>query len=210
MGIFGNIFNGGQKPEVKEVQAAETGKVSLTKGQKVTLTKGQDSIIVKNGWTAQGKDYDLKALVKYKNGKTIYVGAANSDEVLSTPEGAVVHSGDAKNAGEVETLTIKWSADIERIAVSSYSAIENGSGSFRQYGVYAEIVNGPQSVKISAADASAQGNSYTLCFGEIEFSEDRSMSLSNLEMYSRPGSENRVGYEGSTIKMDIGPRGQSK
>lgn len=191
--------------------SAPSGGISLQKGQSVSLTKtASASIQAKNGWKAKGKDYDLKALVRYKNGRTVYVGAANSDEVLSTPEGAVRHSGDARKAGELETITITWHEDIASVALSSYSALENGTGSFREYGVYVDIVNGDQTVGIKANDASADGRSYTLCFGEVVFQPDRSFAVTNLESYSKPGSERRIAYKGDKVVMDAGPEGKHK
>ena len=187
-------------------------KVSLVKGQKVSLSKeGTAPIIIENGWTAKGKDYDLKALVRYRNGKHIYIGAANSDEFLSTPDGAVKHGGDVKNPGELENIKIQWHKDIASVAVSSYSAIENGTGSFRRYGVYVRIKNGAQIIEIPAKDTSANDRSYTLCFGEIIFGDKpNTFEVSALELYSRPNSENRIGYKGSTVVMDIGPIGRTK
>lgn len=191
--------------------SGSTGKINLTKGQRINLTKTQSgSIKVENGWTARGKDYDLKALVRYRDGRLVYVGAANKDESLSTPDGAVRHSGDARKAGELETITITWNPNIASIAVSSYSALENGQGSFRQYGVYVNITNGDQVVGINAADANADSTSYTLCFGEILFQPDGSFEVINLELYSRSGSERRVGYKGDKVAMDAGPEGKKK
>lgn len=192
---------------------AAPGTVDLVKGARLNLTKTETGapIVAKNGWAAPRKDYDLKALVRYRDGRTLYIGAANSDELLRSPEGAVIHGGDVKKgSGELETITITWHPDIASVALSSYSALENGPGSFKEYGVYVEIVNGPQVVRISAADASAHRNSYTLCFGEVLFESDGSLSVVNHEMYSKPSSENRVGYEGDKVVMDIGPRGQTK
>ena len=187
-------------------------KISLKKGEKLSLRKHSGApIIVENGWTAAGKDYDLKALVRYRDGRLIYVGAANRDEVLSTPEGAVRHGGDIKRPGELEHITISWHPDIASIAVSSYSALENGMGSFNQYGVFVRIKNGPQTVEIPAANTSANSRSYTLCFGEILFGKEKdALEVSALELYSRPDSEYRVGYKGDQVVMDIGPVGQKK
>ena len=192
--------------------AQKSEKISLKKGQKVSLTKKQDPspVIIECGWTAPKKDYDLKALVRYRDGRLIYVGAANADEVLSTPEGAVRHGGDVKLPGELEHIEIKWHPEIASVAVSSYSALENGYGSFREYGVFVRITNGRQVIEIPAADTSANGNSYTLCFGEILFGASNSMDVVALEMYSRAGSEHRIGYVGDQVKMDIGPKGKLK
>ncbi len=216
------LFNGKNKQDNQTAPVAQptsvastTGKLNLGKGQVLSLAKpgegGGDAVVVKNIWTARGKDYDLKALVLFRNGKSVYVGAANKDEVLSVANGAVVHSGDSTSADVPETLTIKWSPDIERIAVSSYSALENGTGSFRDYGVSVEIANGQQVVAIPAADANADGRSYTLCFGEIAFgTTEGAMKVTALELYSKRSSEKRVGYVGKTLTMDAGPKGQTK
>lgn len=184
--------------------------ISLHKGQRVRLDKNGD-IIVSNGWTADGKDYDLKGLVRYRDGRApIYVGAANLDEVLSIPEGAVRHGGDVTEPGARETMTVSWHPDVASVALSSYSALENGTGSFMEYGVFVEIANGPQVVGIAAADASAEGTSYTLCFGEVLFNDDGSLTVINHELYSAANSEHRVGYRGDQVVMDIGPVGQPK
>ena len=168
------------KPSAQIKVEQKSEKISLKKGQKISLTKKADDkpIIIENGWSAYGKDYDLKALVRYRDGRLIYIGAANDDEVLSTPEGAVAHGGDIKNAGELENIKIKWHPDIASVAVSSYSALENGTGSFREYGVFVRIINGKQIIEIPAEDTSRNGYSYTLCFGEIIFGNNQNLCAS--------------------------------
>lgn len=194
-----------------EIQDRNRGAVILTKGQKISLSKNNDPIIVENGWTVAGKDYDLKALVRYRDGKLIYVGAANEDEYLSTPDGAVRHRGDVTEPGELEHIYIKWHPNIASVAVSSYSAIENGQGSFYRYGVFVRIRNGKQTIEIPASDVSANDLSYTLCFGEILFGQEKdSLEVAALEMYSAPNSENRIGYRNGKVVMDIGPSGAQK
>ena len=194
-----------------DIKDRNRGAVVLTKGQKISLKKNENPIIVENGWTAAGKDYDLKALVRYRDGRLIYVGAANSDERISTPEGAVRHGGDVTAPGELEHIYIKWHPDIASVAVSSYSAIENGQGSFYRYGVYVRIRNGSQTIEIPASDVSANDLSYTLCFGEIIFGQaQNSLEVVALEMYSAPNSENRIGYRNGRVVMDIGPSGAKK
>ncbi|MBR2402007.1 MAG: TerD family protein [Lachnospiraceae bacterium] len=200
------------KKPMPTIETPPAEKISLKKGQKVSLSKNNGApIVIENGWTAKGKDYDLKALVRYRNGKLLYIGAANSDELLSTPDGAVRHGGDVKNPGDLEHIDITWHKDIASVAVSSYSAIENGTGSFHRYGVYVRIKNGTQIIEIPAENASADDRSYTLCFGEIIYGDSpNSFDVSALEMYSRPNSEHRIGYKGNKVVMDIGPKGCQK
>ncbi|MEE3422677.1 MAG: TerD domain-containing protein [Succinimonas sp.] len=194
-----------------EVKDRNREPVILKKGQKISLAKNNGLIVVENGWTAEDTDYDLKALVRYRDGRLIYVGAANEDECISTPEGAVKHSGDVTEPGELEHIYIKWHPDIASVAVSSYSAIENGTGSFHEYGVFVRIRNGRQIIEIPASDTSVDDLSYTLCFGEILFGKSEgSLDVAALEMYSAPGSENRIGYIDGRVVMDIGPEGTLK
>lgn len=206
--FYGGVEAAAEKPAPPPAPT----KVSLKKGQKMSLEKNVGApILVENGWTAQKADYDLKALVRYRNGKLVYVGAASKDEILQTPEGAVRHGGDIKRPGVLEHIQITWHPDIASVAVSSYSAIENGVGSFFEYGVFLSIKNGGQTIKIEAADTSINRYSYTLCFGEILFgSTPNTFEVSALEMYSKPHSERRIGYAGSKVKMDIGPLGSKK
>jgi hypothetical protein len=187
--------------------------VSLTKGARITLTKQsaeRPSIQASNGWTAANKDYDLKALVRYRDGRLVYVGAANADEAMATPDGAVRHSGDIRTPGALETITITWHPEIASVALSSYSALENGMGSFRKHGAFVTIKNGEQVVGLPAADASAKWSQYTLCFGEVLLGDDETFTVVNLELYSKKHSENRIGYVGDVVTMDIGPKGQKK
>lgn len=204
--------NSAAQTQVPAEPIQKSEKIILKKGNKVSLTKGMSNeIIIENGWTATGKDYDLKTLVRYRNGNVIYVGTANADEKLSTPEGAVRHGGDIKNPGELERIYVKWHPDIASVAVSSYSTIENSVGSFNRYGVYVRIKNGNQIITIEAADTSANDFSYTLCFGKILFgTSPNSMEVSALEMYSKPKSEHRIGYVNGKVVMDIGPTGKTK
>jgi len=110
----------------------------------------------------------------------------------------------------MEKILIKWHPNIASVAVSSYSALENGTGSFRDYGVFVRITNGKQIIEIPAASTSEDEYSYTLCFGEIIFGEDKSMQVSALEMYSEQYSERRIGYKNGKVVMDIGPVGKIK
>ena len=212
-GLKSLCLNYGVNLEIKDRNQGAVVLTKLAKGQKISLAKSSSNapIIVENGWTAANKDYDLKALVRYRDGRLLYVGAANSDEYITTPEGAVRHGGDVTEPGELEHIFIKWHPDIASVAVSSYSAIENGVGSFYGNGVYVRIKNGNQVIEIPAADVSANKFSYTLCFGEILFGETPgSLDVVALEMYSKPKSERRIGYYKGRVIMDIGPEGTKK
>ncbi|MDR0272060.1 MAG: hypothetical protein LBI27_01925, partial [Clostridiales bacterium] len=159
----------------------------------------------------KGKYYDIKALVRYRSGELIYIGATHDGELLETPDGAVWHSSHVVAPGELEKIFIKWSSDIASVAISSFSALENGTGSFSQFGAFVRIHNGEQIVEIHAANKGANPRSYTLCFCEVIFDKKPNIfDVSNLESYSKPSSEKRIGYEGTRVVMDAGPQGLPK
>lgn len=200
--------------------------INLSKGDTISFDKAEAAAGIKaeNGWTAEGKDYDLKALVLYRDGSQTYIGAANDDEVLVDRTGAVRHHGDVKRPGDLETIEISYHPDIARVALSSYSALENGTGSFQEYGVFVRASSQTRTVQISAENASASSSSYTCLFAEVVFGEDGTMDLVGREDYSRsdPPSEHRVGYVRAggglfrkakgdfEIRMDAGPVGRTK
>lgn len=194
--------------------ASPSGGISLSKGERVSLAKpsagGSDIITILNTWMASGKDYDLKALVLMKDGSQIYVGDANRDEVRDAAAGAVHHNGDSTQPNTPESMTIRWSPDVARVAISSYSALENGRGSFKHYGASVKVMNGSQVISVPARDASADPDSYSLCFCEVIMGPEGAMELIALEQYSARGSERRVGYCNGILTMDIGPEGQYK
>lgn len=198
---------------VQTSEAPVSGKVSLSKNQGISLLKKPQPtpIVASNGWENPKKDFDLKALVRYRDSRLIYVGAANRDEVLNTPEGAVMHGGDVTSgSSERETITIHWHPDIASVALSSYSALENKQGSFNEYGVFVEATYGNLTVGIPAENANASRTSYTCLFAEVIFNTDGSFTLVGREDYSESGKEERIGYRGDKVMMDIGPVGQPK
>lgn len=201
------MFRFGSSKE-KPVNSNLQGAVSLGKGEKISLEK-TPLIKVICSWTDSRKDYDLMALVLYKNGTTRLVSYKN----LMTEDGAVKHLGDvgATTGNKIETVEVRL-ADVEnvdRIAFFAYSARENGSGSFREYGVSVLIDNGQdQPVGIQADEASSDRNRYTLCFGEIVNGDK--VSVESLESYSKNHSEKQPAYVDGKLVMDKGPENTFK
>lgn len=195
-GLFNKKQNDSKMPENKHL----AGALSITKGDKLTITK-TDVIKVTASWTDPTKDYDLMALVLYHNGVTRVVW----HKELQTEDGAVKHLGDvgATAGDKTETLEIRMANNVARVAVFAYSAIENGAGSFREYGVSVLIDNGKdQPVGIQAAEASSDRNRYTLCFGEVVNGD--SVTIEAHELYSKNGSERQPAYVNGKLTMDAG------
>lgn len=202
--MFG--FNSNKKSNAKPVNKHLEKAVALTKGSSLKITK-TPLIKITASWTDPDKDYDLMALVLYKNGTAHLV----SYKKLATDDGAVKHLGDvgATNSDKTETIEIRLNDDIDRIAPFAYSAIENGAGSFREYGVSVLIDNEQdQPIGIQADEASADSNRYTLCFGEIVNGEK--ISVEALELYSANHSERQPAYISGHVKMDAGPENSAK
>jgi uncharacterized protein involved in tellurium resistance len=199
MGLFGFTTN---KPVVQKPG------ISLTKGQKVSLDKTPLIKIIAT-WQAN-KDYDVMALVKYKDGHVETVCAVNNEN-MQTADSAVKHMGDIGVGGGAgtEIIEVRLNDSIDEIVPFAYSARENGAGSFRQYGVSVAVDNGSSdAVNISAADTSPDSTRYTCAFARII--NGPTVSIENVEMYSRPGSEKRPAFVNGVVTMDAGITNQFK
>lgn len=202
MGLFGLGGNNAAAP------AVPVKGVSLTKGQTVSLNKSS-LIKVVTTWQAN-KDYDVMALVKYKDGHVEVISAVNNENPTSS-DGAVKHLGDVGVGGGpgTEIIEVRMNDNIDEIVPFAYSAMSNGPGSFRQYGVSVAVDNGSEeAVNISAADTSADSNRYTCAFAKIK--NGTTVSIENIEMYSARGSENRPAFVNGVVTMDAGSRNQTK
>jgi len=199
MGLFG--FSN-TKEETSPVKSG----LNLTKGQSIQLDK-TPLIKIVTTWRAD-KDYDVMALVKYKDGHVETVCAVNNEK-MQTSDGAVKHLGDIKDAGGTEIIEVRMNDQIEEIVPFAYSARENGTGSFKQYGVSVAVDNGSsEAVRIDAADTSADSTRYTCAFARIINGSD--ISIENIEMYSARGSEYRPAFVNGVVTMDAGPENRFK
>lgn len=200
MGLFG-LGN-------KTVSEPKSG-VNLTKGQSINLNK-TSLIKIITSWAAKDKDYDVMALVRYKDGHVETVCAVNN-ECVQTADGAVKHLGDIGVGGQAgtEIIEVVLNDNIEEIVPFAYSALENGPGSFKQYGVSLAVDNGSQdAVNIDAADTSPDTSRYTCAFASIK--NGPTISIENIEQYSRNGSEKRPAFVNGALKMDAGPENHFK
>lgn len=189
----------------------KTGALSLKKGEAVTINKAQ-VITARCTWSSS-TDYDLYALVLLKNGETLVVSTFGSKDqrqpTASVLNGAVRHLGDvARGAVGVaeETIEVRMTDEIEAVFPVAYSAQSNGSGSFHKYQVSCAISNGEGTeVTIDAKNASKDNGIYTQAIGAIRNTAD-GVRIEALELYSRPGSENRPAIVNGQIVMDAGSK----
>ena len=210
-----------RKPGIDAVDLGKrTGTINLRKGQQVTITK-TIRIVATCTWP-RATDYDIYALVRYRDGRnetvsTFGTAGNEKDFQLTTKDGAVRHSGDVgrtqskgwrKKAAEVgqETLEINLNPDVLAVVPVVYSAQSNGDGSFRKYQVTMAIDNGSgDTVTIDAASASDDDMVFT-CVPGIIINDPDGVRIQFLELYSTAGSEQRPGVGADlVVTMDTGP-----
>ncbi|PZS12337.1 MAG: chemical-damaging agent resistance protein C [Pseudonocardiales bacterium] len=158
--------------------------VSLTKGGNVSLTKeapGLSAVTVGLGWDArttdgQAFDLDASAIVCGADGKVFSDKHFVFFNNLSSPEGAVVHSGDnltGEGAGDDEQVKVNLAglpAEVDKIVfpVSIYNA-DVGSQSFGQVrNAFIRVVNQADNAELARYDLSEDASTETaMVFGEL-------------------------------------------
>jgi tellurite resistance protein TerA len=220
-----------RKPGIDAVDLGKrTGTINLRKGEQVTITK-TPRIVATCTWP-RATDYDIYALVRYRDGRTETVSTFGTRESpkdfrLATGDGAVRHSGDigrsqAQRKGwrrkaadqpavGQETIEINLNPQIAAVVPVVYSAQSNGTGSFRRYQVSMAIDNGSvehgggDTVTIGATNASDDDTVFT-CVPGIIINDADGVRIQFLEFYSAQGSEHRpVVGDDLIVAMDAGP-----
>ena len=193
-----------------------SGAISLTKGQRVAID-WSELIVASISWPP-ATDYDVYALIRYRDGRTETVSAFGTQQnpqfSLTSSDGAVRHAGDVGRADQprlsrkekkamaaqgvpaagavaVERIEIRPHAGIQAIVPVAYSAQSNGTGSFRRYQVSMSIDNGRgTTVRIDAPNADDNDLIYS-CVPGIILITDQGVVIDSLEQYSQPTSERR-------------------
>lgn len=158
--------------------------VSLTKGGNVSLTKaapGLSAVTVGLGWdarTTDGQDFDLdaSAIVCGADGKVVSDKHFIFFNNLSSPDGAVTHTGDnltGEGAGDDEQIKVNLaglSGEVDKIVfpVSIYNA-DTGGQSFGQVrNAFIRVVNQSDNSELARYDLSEDASTETaMVFGEL-------------------------------------------
>ena len=199
---------------------------SLSKGDSPITLEKTEVITLTCTWPA-ATDYDLYALVVYKDGTSEYIatfgagkkGIINSTythpKKMSTDDGSVKHLGDVRRGAGTgkEIIEVRLNDNILAVVAVAYSAQSNGTGSFKQYKVTTEITAGSQKAVVKAENANSNKRIYTLVPGMIINDGDK-FTVHPLELYSAPGNECRPTVQivnGDVIPlMDQGPKNEYK
>ncbi|MFI5533242.1 hypothetical protein ACIA8O_32340 [Kitasatospora sp. NPDC051853] len=112
--------------------------------------------------------------------------------------------GDAKVPGE-ETIWIVRPDRQGYALICAYSAVGNGSGSFRSYGARVEVSDGRGStVTVPLYEDAA--TSYWVAIAFVDFTDPQGVTIGHVERYGRRRTERRpVLHTDGTVLMDAGP-----
>ena len=188
----------------------KTGKINLAKGQEVSISKSA-KIVAACSWPA-ATDYDIYALVRYRDGHTETVSQFGTTKKkkfqTATMDGAVRHPGDVgRSPGATmarEVIEISLNDSIVAVVPVVYSAQSNGDGSFSRYSVSMSIDNGQgDTVTIDARNASTDDGVYT-CVPGIIINDPSEVRIQYLEQYSAEGERRPTLSDDLLVLMDTG------
>jgi tellurium resistance protein TerD len=158
--------------------------VSLTKGGNVSLTKqapGLSAVVVGLGWDArttdgQAFDLDASAIVCNADGKVISDKHFIFFNNLSSPEGAVTHTGDnltGEGGGDDEQVKVNLAglppeADRVVFPVSIYAADTGGQTFGQVRNAFIRVFNQADQAELARYDLSEDASTETaMVFGEL-------------------------------------------
>ncbi|MDT0343574.1 TerD family protein [Streptomyces litchfieldiae] len=212
--------------------AGALGKIELTKSGAATisLNKGDPELVVTAAleWDGGSRgddaaDLDLYALFVPAHavrppltGKERKAADAASQE---TPKAGAVYwnnlgdlrqaphlmlDGDARVPGR-EVVRIQRPDQHGFVLICAYSAVENGTGSFRSFGAKAVVSDGRGST-VTVPLYSDNDNAYWVAIALADFTVPEGVRISQVEKYSKRHSENRpMLYADGVFEMDRGP-----
>ncbi|MDT4924892.1 MAG: tellurium resistance protein TerD [Pseudonocardiales bacterium] len=158
--------------------------VNLTKGGNVSLTKaapGLSAVVVGLGWdarTTDGQPFDLdaSAIVCDAEGKALSDAHFVFFNNLTSPDGAVQHSGDnltGDAAGDDEAIKVNLAGLPQQAArvvfpVSIYSGDTSGQTFGQVRNAYIRVINQGDSAELTRYDLSEDASTETaMVFGEL-------------------------------------------
>lgn len=201
-----------------EAPAVPVQGISLTKGGAagISLTKSDPTVQVTahldwDGGSAsrRARGADLELYVLHVSASEVAAGGKQGGAIYYRNLGSlkqapyILHHGDSLTPGR-ETATIGRLSEQGYALICAYSAVGNGVGSFKSYGAKAIVTDGAsQTVTVPLYDDNQ--HAYWVAIALVDFTHD-SPVISQVERYSRRGSENRpVLYSDGRIAMDAGP-----
>lgn len=181
-----------------------TGAISLRKDQRVSFAKTSEQFTVSLRWTVPRADLDLYALYVDDSGRQGAVYYKDLGSLQEPPYMAL--SGDAQTGGAstVETIRISRTSGLRHVLFCAYSAVSNGTGSFKGYGASIEVDDHAGST-VTSPLYDDNDYSYWVAIAHVDLSAPGEVSVQQVERYSGDGVENRpVLHPDGRIEMDAG------
>ncbi|MER6303572.1 TerD family protein [Kitasatospora sp. NPDC001539] len=199
------------------------GRVSLSKGGQATINMRKDDprlvVTASLEWNGGSRarrqadaDLDLYALYVPRSAATPQgPRPTRSEQViyyrqLGSPVEApyIALDGDARNPGR-ETITIRRPDLQGYVLICAYSAVENGTGSFKSYGARAVVTDGRGSI-VTVPLYNNRNLSYWVAIALIDFTVPGGIEIRHVEKYSGNHQEARpMLYSNGNFRMSTGP-----
>ncbi|MBT2213848.1 TerD family protein [Actinomadura sp. NEAU-AAG7] len=210
-------------PPVAAPAAAPLGKITLKKAGKasISLDKRDTTATVTASleWDggkrkSEGADLDLYALFvpahqvspfsKLKKGRKESDGVVYYRDLgaLTAPP-FIQLDGDATVPGR-ETVRITRPDQQGYVLICAYSAVENGTGSFKSYGARAVVTDGRGST-VTVPLFHSDDYSYWVAIALVDFTVPDGFEIRHVERYSDGGEARPMLYTDGTFEMDEGP-----
>lgn len=175
-------------------------KIELKKKESINIQKSP-TITATLEWETK-KDLDLYCFYVTKAnqvGKVYYRNLGSTHEIPY-----ITLDGDALTHGK-ETIQIHRPDALKYVLFAAYSAVSNGTGSFKSMKVRA-VVDNHQGQVITSPLHEKNNYAYWVAIAHIDFTDVNATRISHVEQYSGRGVEASPWlYEDGTFKMDAGP-----
>ncbi|SFF05172.1 Stress response protein SCP2 [Paenibacillus algorifonticola] len=188
------------EPAAVPAKPSQLLKVELKKKESINIQKSA-KVTATLEWQTD-RDLDLYCFYVTKDREVGKVYYRNLGSKHIAPY--IQLDGDAMGQGK-ETIVIHRPEALSFVLFAAYSAISNGSGSFRSMEVRA-VVENHQGHTVTAPLLEENNYAYWVAIVHIDFTDAKQMRVSHVEKYSNDGVERSpLLYEKGDFKMDVGP-----
>ncbi|ANY67179.1 tellurium resistance protein [Paenibacillus sp. BIHB 4019] len=188
------------EPVISPAKPNQLLKVELKKKESIHIQKSA-KVTATLEWQTD-KDLDLYCFYVTKDRQVGKVYYRNLGSPHTAPY--IQLDGDALGHGK-ETIVIHRPEALSFVLFAAYSALSNGTGSFKSMKVRA-VVDNHQGQTVTAPLLEKNDYAYWVAIAHIDFTDAKQMRVSHVEKYSKDGVERSpLLYEKGDFKMDVGP-----
>lgn len=187
-------------PDPIKINIPSLTKVELKKKESINIRKS-DKVTATLEWETK-KDLDLYCFYVTKEGiegKVYYKNLGSSSQMPF-----ITLDGDAMAHGK-ETIVIHRPQELKYAMFCAYSAISNGTGSFKSMKVKA-VVDNHNGQQVVSPLLEKNNYAYWVAIAHLDFTDNTEMKVSHIESYSGRGVERSpLLYKNGSFLMDVGP-----